>query len=86
MAKARDYKREYRKFHSSPEAIRERDRRNHDRREAEKKGLVHKGDNKDIDHPKGDACGPYRVLPRSLNRSRGVRKANRRPGRENKSA
>lgn len=82
----KSYKAIYKKYHSSPDAIRERARRNHDRLEAQKKGLVHKGDGKEVDHPAGDARGPTRVISRKANRAAGARKANRRKGRENRSA
>lgn len=39
-----------RKYNSKPEQKKRRAERNHVRREMEKKGKVHKGDGKDIDH------------------------------------
>lgn len=40
----------YEKYHGTPEAKRERAMRNKARREFEERGLVHKGDGKDVDH------------------------------------
>lgn len=48
MAKERDYKEEYRKYHSSPKAIKERSERNQARR---KMGLK-VGDPREVDHKK----------------------------------
>lgn len=42
----------YEKYHASPEAKRERAARNAARDRMEKKGLVRKGDGKDVDHRK----------------------------------
>lgn len=49
---ARDYKKEYRDYHSSPEQKKKRAMRNAARRKAEAAGKVSKGDGKDIDHKK----------------------------------
>ena len=71
----RNYKREYKLFHGKPDQIKKRSKRVKARREAEKKGLVHKGDNKDIDHKVplrkggGNGKGNLRVRDRSANRS-----------------
>lgn len=48
----RNYREEYREYHSKPEQIANRSKRNQARREAEKQGLVRKGDGKDVDHKK----------------------------------
>lgn len=42
----------YEKYHASPEAKKQRAMRNAARAEFEKKGVVKKGDGKDIDHKK----------------------------------
>lgn len=42
----------YEKYHASPEAKRQRAMRNAARREMEERGLVRKGDKKDVDHRK----------------------------------
>ena len=71
---ARDYKKEYREYHSRPEQKHNRALRNAARREMEDRGLVHKGDGKDVDHKKpldrggSNALSNLRVLPKSKNR------------------
>lgn len=45
----RDYKKET-AYENRPEQVKRRVARNKARREAEKKGLVHKGDGKEVDH------------------------------------
>lgn len=71
----RDYKREYKLFHGKPSQIKKRSKRVQARREYEKKGLVHKGDGKDIDHVKplrdggGNGKGNLRIRNKSANRS-----------------
>ena len=74
MAKARDYKKEYREYHSSPEQKHNRALRNAARREMEERGMVRKGDGKDVDHKrpldKGGSNDPsnWRVQSRAKNR------------------
>jgi hypothetical protein len=64
----------YDKYQGTPQAIKERAERNKARAEMEKKGLVHKGDHKDVDHrhplSTGGSNDPsnWRVQPRSVNR------------------
>lgn len=71
----RNYAKEYANYHGKPEQIKKRDARNAARRELEKKGLVRKGDGKDVDHKqplaKGgtNAVSNLRVVPASVNRS-----------------
>lgn len=71
---ARDYKKEYAQYHSKPEQKHNRALRNAARREMEDRGLVRKGDGKDVDHKKpldkGGSNDPsnWRVLPKSKNR------------------
>jgi hypothetical protein len=71
----RNYKLEYANYQGSEEQKKKRAMRNAARREAEKKGLVKKGDGKDVDHKtplaKGgnNASGNLRVVPASKNRS-----------------
>ena len=48
----RDYKKEYAKYASKPAAIKARSERTTLRREANAKGITHKGDGKDLDHIK----------------------------------
>lgn len=69
----RDYKREYKVSHSSPEEKKKRASRNAARSVMEKKGLVRKGDGKDVDHknsnPRDNSKGNLRVQSASKNRS-----------------
>lgn len=69
----RDYRREYLVSHSSPEEKKKRASRNAARRSMEKKGLVRKGDGKDVDHKNTNANdnspGNLRVKSASSNRS-----------------
>ena len=73
MAKERDYKEEYRKYHSSPKAIKERSERNQARR---KMGLK-VGDPREVDHKKPLSKGGsnnkrnLRVVSRETNRKKG---------------
>lgn len=72
---ARDYKREYAKYHSSPEQKKKRAMRNTARRRAEKSGKVRKGDGKDVDHKKAlrnggsNSTSNTRVRSKSTNRA-----------------
>ena len=71
---ARDYKKEYREYHGTPEQRKNRSLRNQARREMEDRGLVRKGDGKDVDHKKpldsGGSNDPsnLRVLSKAKNR------------------
>jgi hypothetical protein len=71
----RDYKKEVAKYTSKPEVIKKRTEQNAARRVMEKKGLVHKGDGKDVDHKQplskggGNGSRNLRVVPASRNRS-----------------
>jgi len=71
--KPRNYKREYRKFQSSRSSKQDRASRNKVRRQYLKKGLVKKGDKRDIHHangrPQDNSSGNLRVISRSRNRS-----------------
>ena len=46
----RDYKREYKEYHSRPEQIKNRSARTVARRQANESGVTSKGDGKDLDH------------------------------------
>ena len=65
---------EYSEFQSSSKSKSERAARNSARRAALRKGTVHKGDNKDIDHIRGVSAGNgasnLRVMSASENRGR----------------
>lgn len=80
----RDYGREYRKYQSSRKAKKDRAARNRARRYAAKKGLVHKGDGKDVDHIKGLSEGGSTSMSNtrviSASKNRGRRQASRRRG------
>ena len=73
MAKKRDYKKEYKDYHSKPEQKKNRAKRNKARKDM---GLK-KGDGKEVDHKKplskGGSNGKknLRVVKRSTNRKKG---------------
>lgn len=75
MAKKRDYKREYATYQGKPEQIHNRAERNAARATLAKKGKVHKGDGKDVDHKKplskggAPGTGNLRVVSKHKNRS-----------------
>ena len=70
----RDYKSEYRNYHSKPTQKKRRAGRNAARRQMEKDGRVSKGDGKDVDHkdrnPRNNAKSNLRVVSKSRNRAR----------------
>jgi hypothetical protein len=72
--KRRDYRKEYKKFQSSKKAKLARAARVRNRRIAERKRLVRKGDKIDIDHIDGNPTHNYswnlHRLPRSVNRAK----------------
>lgn len=72
--KRRDYRSEYKKFHASTRAKKERAARVKNRRIAMKKRLVRKGDKVDLDHIDGNPLHNYswnlHRLPRSKNRAK----------------
>ena len=71
----RDYKKEYANYQGRPEQIENRAKRNAARATMEKKGLVKKGDGKDVGHAKAlskggsNSAGNLRVETVSGNRS-----------------
>lgn len=71
----RNYRAEYDKYQGKPEQIANRAKRNAARAEMEKKGVVRKGDGKDVDHKTpivrggGNGAGNLRAIPKSANRS-----------------
>ena len=71
--KPRNYKHEYRKFHSSPKARAERSARNKARRKMTKLGKVRKGDGRDVHHanrrPTDNRASNLRTMSRSTNRA-----------------
>jgi len=70
----KDYKKEYEKYHSTPEQRANRSKRVLARRQLEKDGRVCKGDGKDVDHkdgnPQNNDSGNLRVLSAKKNRGR----------------
>ena len=78
-AKKKNYKKIYKKYHSSTKAKKERNMRNQARRRAKRKGLVRKGDGMEIDHirpiSKGGSNKPknLRVVKRRTNRRKGAK-------------
>lgn len=71
----RNYRAEYDRYQGKPEQIANRAKRNAARAEMEKKGVVRKGDGKDVDHKTplvkggGNGTGNLRAIPKSANRS-----------------
>lgn len=71
----RDYRREVDQYTSKPSVIKKRTEQNAARNEAEKAGLVHKGDGKAVDHIKPLSKGGtnsksnLRVVPERVNDS-----------------
>jgi len=72
---ARNYRKEYDNYQGKPDQIKKRGMRNAARAAMMKKGLVHKGDGKDVDHTKPldkggtNSNGNLRVKSKSANRS-----------------
>ena len=71
---ARNYKEEYKDFHSKPDQKKRRAGRNDARRKMTAAGKVKKGDGKDVHHKDGNALNNkkknLRVESRSKNRAR----------------
>lgn len=71
----RNYKTEYQNYQGTEEQKKNRAQRNAARREMERKGVVVKGDGKDVDHKRpivkggGNGNGNLRAVPASANRS-----------------
>jgi hypothetical protein len=69
----RNYKKEYRNYHSKPEQKKKRAARNRARRKMEKRGKVSKGDGKDVHHkdgnPRNNRRSNLKVKDKSDNRS-----------------
>lgn len=71
--KPRDYKKEYAEYHAKPEQKKRRADRNAARAAAAKKGLVRKGDGKEVDHVGSHRTGRLknvktRVISKTANR------------------
>ena len=71
--KPRNYKHEYKKFHSSPKAVAERSSRNKARRKMTKLGKVRKGDGRDVHHsnrrPTDNRAVNLKAVSKSRNRA-----------------
>jgi hypothetical protein len=71
----RNYRAEYDRYQGKPEQIANRAKRNEARDKMKEKGLVKKGDGKDVDHRKpiakggGNGSGNLRAVPKGQNRS-----------------
>ena len=82
-------KHEYSRFQSSKKAKKDRASRNNARRQAEREGKVHKGDNMEVHHsdsnPQHNSSSNLRVVTRKFNRSR-KENSRRRGSRRNKSS
>lgn len=74
MPKNRNYKKEYRDYHGTPEQKKRRAQRNKARASAAKKGQVKKGDGKEVDHVaknrKGKLGSKVRVVSKRTNRKK----------------
>lgn len=72
MKRKRDFAKEYRDFHATPEQKKARASRNAARRELMSEGRVRKGDGKDVDHedsnPRNNSRSNLRVRSKSANR------------------
>jgi hypothetical protein len=70
---ARDYRKEYDRYHGTEEQKKNRAKRNNARRKMMREGRVSKGDGMDVDHKRGIAAGNgkenLRVQTKSANRS-----------------
>lgn len=88
--KKRNYKKEYKNYHSKPEQRKNRSKRTVARRQAEKDGRVKKGDGKDLDHKKplrsggSNAKSNTRVRSRSANRADNGKRGGRKPSNRGK--
>ncbi len=70
---ARDYKKEYREYHGTPEQKKKRAARGRARYDLEQRGVVRKGDGKDVHHKNGNPLDNRRanLQPMSPSKNRG---------------
>ena len=75
MTRKRNYRKEYDTYHGTPEQRENNNARKRARYELEKKGVVKKGDGKEVDHkdgnPRNNSRGNLQVLSRRENRKKG---------------
>jgi hypothetical protein len=75
MTRKRNYRKEYDTYHGTPEQRENNNARKRARYELEKKGVVKKGDGKEVDHkdgnPRNNSRGNLQVLSRRANRKKG---------------
>lgn len=76
--KGRNYGAEYKAYHSSPKAIKERAQRNAARREMMKAGKVRKGDGKDVGHVRAISRGGKNGKENLVVQSKGANRSFRR--------
>ena len=71
MTKKRNYRKEYDNYHKRPKQIKRRGSRNQARAIMAKRGVVHKGDGKDVHHTSGNPMNNKKlsVKSKSSNRS-----------------
>lgn len=76
----RDYKKEYRQYHSRPEQVKRRSQRNQARRIMEQAGKARPGDRRDVHHKDGNTANNSRsnLSVTSIRYNRGVRNRRRR--------
>ena len=81
VLRRRNYRKEYDEYHAKPEQKKRRADRNAARREAEKKGLVRRGDSKEVDHTGSHRTGRLKsIATRILSRIANRKKQPDRPG------
>jgi len=70
----RNYPKEYKDYHAKPEQKKRRASRNAARNALAKKGIVRKGDGKEVDHkdmnPRNNKRSNLRVVPKKVNRTK----------------
>lgn len=75
MTRKRNYRKEYDTYHGTPEQRENNNARKRARYELEKKGVVKKGDGKEVDHkdgnPRNNSRSNLQVLSRRANRKKG---------------
>lgn len=75
MTRKRDYRKEYDTYHAKPEQRENNNSRKRARYHLEKKGVVKKGDGKEVDHkdgnPKNNSRSNLQILSRRENRKKG---------------